>query len=410
MTLIFLAYRRGDSKWITGRIFDRLAAHFGRRRVFMDMETIPPGVDFRQHIESALERCQLLVAVVGPQWTGSVGLDQPRIFDEEDFVRIEIETALKKKIPIIPVTIDGAPLPKAGDLPASLRPFAYLNASEVNSNRNFDVDTKRLVRAIAQRLGWRSTFKRYGLTAAIILAALLVGLFFAYQWLTVENTRSETDRREAAIQACNIAFTLTCAQQGGAFGADQTLAGLKSCTGGSTLIRSDEPPLHWKDVWTTSVYSYAPGGGGPGGGADDDVLKVGGWGDWYFSLIQFDLPRLLRRPKFAAIALYSKESEGASVPLALDRIIHRWDFPKGDRLWWKDRPGHRAITTDPLPAPKKEQWYVVEITSLVQEWLDGKSENYGVQIRPIHDFGSFVFFVSSDAVEKSKIPRLIFCA
>jgi hypothetical protein len=98
-----------------------------------------------------------------------------------------------------------------------------------------------------------------------------------------------------------------------------------------------------------------------------------------------------------------------SVPLEIDRIIQPWDYKRGDRLWWKDRPGSRAITTDALPAPKKEEWYLIDLTKITQEWIDGKAENYGIQIRPVRNFGSFVFFVSSKADDKSKIPRLVAC-
>jgi hypothetical protein len=63
---IFLAYRRSDTQWITGRIFDRLRDHFGRSAIFMDIETTPPGVDFREHIARMLKKCNVLVAVIGP--------------------------------------------------------------------------------------------------------------------------------------------------------------------------------------------------------------------------------------------------------------------------------------------------------------------------------------------------------
>jgi hypothetical protein len=94
----------------------------------------------------------------------------------------------------------------------------------------------------------------------------------------------------------------------------------------------------------------------------------------------------------------------------LDQLVHPWDFPKGGTLWWKDRPGQRAAITEPLPAPKREQWYIIEITDLFHDWSSGKIKNHGLQIRPAHEFGSFVFFVSSDAPDKAKIPRLIFCS
>ena len=247
----------------------------------------------------------------------------------------------------------------------------------------------------------------FALLAAASAVATMIEIVLA---LTAPPQVSRASDQEfaAAAPSCGEDPDLRCLQAGAAYGASNALANLKRCAKAS-IVRSDSPALQWKDVWTTSTYSFAPGGGGPGGGRDDDELKVGGWGDWYFSLIRFRLPELAAHPYFSAIALYSKENEGASVPLALDRLISNWDFPKGERLWWKDRPGQRAISTDPLPAPKRNMWYVVELTDIVGEWLQHKSENYGIQLRPTHDFGSFAVFVSSDAADKTKIPRLIFC-
>jgi hypothetical protein len=93
----------------------------------------------------------------------------------------------------------------------------------------------------------------------------------------------------------------------------------------------------------------------------------------------------------------------------LDQLVNAWSFPKGSVLWWKDRPGQRAAIADPLPAPKREQWYIIDITNLYFGWASRKFENYGLQLRPVHDFGSFVFFVSDDAADKRLIPRLVFC-
>jgi Restriction endonuclease/TIR domain len=257
--------------------------------------------------------------------------------------------------------------------------------------------------------------RQYRLLVAI--AALLASAFALVAvteiilTLTAETHggRARNKAIASAIKSCNEDLRLACLQGGAAYGAEEALVHLNGCRN-AEIYRSDSPSLSWNDVWTTSVYSFAPGGGGPGGGRDDDELKVGGWGDWYFSLIQFRLPQLQAHPNFAAIALYSKEGEGASVPLALDRLISNWSFTKGERLWWKDRPGQRAISTDPLPAPKRNMWYIVELTDVVREWLENKSENYGIQLRPTHNFGSFAVFVSSDAADKTKIPRLIFCS
>ena len=412
MAKIFISYRRGDTKWIIGRLYDRLERWFGKSWTFIDVENLPLGLDFGQHIESVLKGSRVFLAVIGPQWRTGNNPIQPRLFEKDDWVRIEIEKALEKRIPIIPVLIDDEPMPKVEDLPASLCAFANFNAIHVESGRDFNVHVKRLIRGIEARLGWRANLGRRrlfnGVAALIVLLVAAVTIAISWRGWPVGTDDAHRKAVQAAVLACRANFDMSCAQQGGIYGARDTLVGLGNCKR-ATIIRSDDPSLQWRDVWTTSIYSFAPGGGGPGGGLDDDQLRVGGWGDWYFSLIQFGLPPLQAAPKFAAIALYSKHDTSVGQPLSFDRIIRAWDFPKGDRLWWKDRPGAQAVSADFLPAPIQEQWYAIDLTSLIGEWLDGTIPNYGVQIRPTSNYGSQVVFVSSDATDKSKIPRLIFC-
>ncbi len=96
MTKISISYRRKDSDAITGRIFDRLVAHYGADAVFRDIDNIPPGYDFRKYISSALESTDILLAIVGPQWTGKTE-GRTRINEATDLVRIEIEAALRPR-------------------------------------------------------------------------------------------------------------------------------------------------------------------------------------------------------------------------------------------------------------------------------------------------------------------------
>jgi hypothetical protein len=105
MSKIFLSYRRQDSAGITGRISDRLRVHFGNDAVFMDIDNIPFGVDFREHIAAEVGQCDVALAVIGPRWSGKTKASR-RIDDPKDFVRIEIESALQRGIPVIPVLID----------------------------------------------------------------------------------------------------------------------------------------------------------------------------------------------------------------------------------------------------------------------------------------------------------------
>jgi hypothetical protein len=408
---IFVSYRREDTRWVIGRLYDRLEARFGKGSVFVDVEAIPPGNDFRTHIAKVLQACKVVLVIIGPRWIGPNGHGASRIVQPDDWARIEIEIAIEKHLPIIPILVDRTPMPQADDLPPSVRSLAYFQAAPLDTEKDFEVHAARIVRAVARHLGSKPRLKKKKKWLLIAAAtALAVASLAAYVLLQPSPTGSEAQNggNIAAIQACGAELALPCARQGGLSGAKEALAGLAACKNG-VVVRSDDAALRWKDVWTTSVYSYAPGGGGPGGGRDDDELKVGGWGDWYFSLIRFELPQLQARPAFAALALYAKRGEFASVPLAVDRIIQRWEFPKGDRLWWKDRPGARAVSADFLPAPPQERWYAIDLTGLIQEWFDGRSPNYGIQIRPASNFGSIVVFVSSDAADKAKIPRLIFC-
>jgi hypothetical protein len=121
MAKIILSYRRADSDAIAGRIRDKLVSHYGANSVFMDIDNIPFGLDFREHVKAALLENDILIAVIGPKWVGSDGNNRIRISEETDPVRIEVETALKRDIPVVPVLVGGAAMPAPAELPDGLR-------------------------------------------------------------------------------------------------------------------------------------------------------------------------------------------------------------------------------------------------------------------------------------------------
>src|SRR5262249_57921384 len=125
MSKIVISYRRTDSAWTARSIFDRLTDRFGTESVFMDIDNVPFGIDFRKHIDEALHEADAVIVVVGPKWAGPRKGGRSRIHDENDPVRIEIETALRREIPVIPVLVDKSRMPKPADLPASLTGFAF---------------------------------------------------------------------------------------------------------------------------------------------------------------------------------------------------------------------------------------------------------------------------------------------
>jgi TIR domain len=156
MSKIVVSYRRSDSQAIAGRIVDRLIAQFGEQSVFMDVDNIPFGIDFRQHIQSVLSQAEVLIAVVGPDWLGAGPDGKSRIQEEDDPVRVEIETALRQEIMVIPVLVNGAGMPKAAALPDSLEKFAFLNAAPIDVGRDFRPHVDRLVQSIDEVLARKS--------------------------------------------------------------------------------------------------------------------------------------------------------------------------------------------------------------------------------------------------------------
>jgi uncharacterized protein YecT (DUF1311 family) len=148
MARIAISYRRSDSQDITGRIFDRLSQQYGKDTVFRDIDSIQPGIDFRTQIADALTAVDVLLVIVGPRWLGQGDGGRVRMNNEADPVRIEVETALKRSIPIIPVLVGGMKMPEVGDLPESLKDFAFRHAVTVDGGRDFDHHIRGLTRAL----------------------------------------------------------------------------------------------------------------------------------------------------------------------------------------------------------------------------------------------------------------------
>lgn len=192
---IFVSYRRDDSPGTAGRLRDRLADVFGPDSLFMDVDNIPAGVDFVGHLNAQVAACDVFLAIVGPNWLNTIDdTGGRRIDNPDDFVRTEIAAALARNIPVIPITIDGARLPKADELPDPLKPLIRRQAVEVR-NAQFRRDAEALVEQLHRALGsdrvgpngqrapdrfrWSGTRGRIML--AFAGALLLAGLLAFYQ-------------------------------------------------------------------------------------------------------------------------------------------------------------------------------------------------------------------------------------
>ena len=148
---IFISYRRQDTAGYAGRLYDRLAHHFGADRVFMDVEGIEPGLDFVDAIERAVGSCEVLIVIIGPGWLATDSAGKRRLDDPKDFVRIETGAALGRHIRVVPVLVDKAVMPLAEELPADLAPLVRRQAIEL-SNKYWDATTGELIRTLERVL------------------------------------------------------------------------------------------------------------------------------------------------------------------------------------------------------------------------------------------------------------------
>ena len=158
MPRIAISYRRSDSGAITGRIFDRVAAHFGPDSVFMDIDAIPLGVDFRKYIDGALKTTDFLLVVIGSNWLGIRADGNARIREPTDPVRIELEAALRNGLTVIPILVDGVPMPATSDLPDSLHDFVFINAAEISIGKDFQSHVDRLIRFLDDSVKERNAY------------------------------------------------------------------------------------------------------------------------------------------------------------------------------------------------------------------------------------------------------------
>jgi formylglycine-generating enzyme required for sulfatase activity len=207
---VFISYRRDDSAGQAGRVHDRLAQEFGRDLLFMDVDAIPLGADFIKVLREEVARCDVLLAIVGPNWL-NVRDDEGnrRLDNENDFVRNEIATALQRDIPVIPILLDGAKIPRPEQLPKDLEALTARNGLDVR-HASFHIDVDKLISGLRGQSGLIDILKlprskldgrrrdeepttRSGArddrrTRAIVIGGVLVAVFAGVAALWVEMT------------------------------------------------------------------------------------------------------------------------------------------------------------------------------------------------------------------------------
>ena len=187
MGKIFICYRRKETADLTGRIYDRLAGHFGSDAVFMDVDTLLSGANYRDQIIAIIDQCSVLLAVVGTEWlTIRNDQGQRRLDDPDDELRIELVAALDKGLTIIPLRAHEAALPEEGQLPQELRPLAHTEPILIRSGTGFNTDIRALIERLEQLgvLPPEARFPWHYLLMLLGVACLLTGILHGLPQLT----------------------------------------------------------------------------------------------------------------------------------------------------------------------------------------------------------------------------------
>lgn len=204
---IFVSYRRSDARGYAGRLEDSLKSYFGRARVFRDVNDISPGDDFTARISASLGETGAMVVLIGPDWLVANEHGTARVHEQNDYVAEEIASALESGLPVFPVLIEGASMPREEDLPERLKPLSRRNAITVSDER-WGFDVTRLARIIGldvsgsvmeRRLALVKAGLMLVLTASVLLSTLSFGRMAAATSPLPVSTR-QTAASQPAVQ------------------------------------------------------------------------------------------------------------------------------------------------------------------------------------------------------------------
>ena len=174
---LFISYRREGGGGHAGRLLDVMARHLGRQRVFMDATGIAPGTNFASSLRAALQQCNAMAVIVTPGWSQISDANGPRLQRTDDWVRLEIETALAMGIRVVPALVASAQMPSADALPLSLQAFAECQAVDLR-DASWEEDVRRLVNTLGLQVHpqYGAAVAAAGAVLALVLAVLAVSL------------------------------------------------------------------------------------------------------------------------------------------------------------------------------------------------------------------------------------------
>jgi hypothetical protein len=199
MSSVFISYRREDSISQAGRIYDHLVARFGKKSVFMDIDTLKPGDDFVDALKRTVSSCDVLVAVIGKNWLSIKDENgRQRLQDPADFVLLEVATALDRGIRVIPALVAGAQMPRVEELPESLKTITRRQAI-VLSDTGFRDGMTRLIGAVESPRG-----KRLAVFSGAVMCALLVAAGSWYLWFKKMSGHEPKESKVAGSEAFSV--------------------------------------------------------------------------------------------------------------------------------------------------------------------------------------------------------------
>jgi TIR domain len=215
---IFISYRRSDSAAIVGHIYERLAARYKTESVFRDINKMPLGKNFYDHIKEELSGCDVVLVVVGPQWLAVDAHGQSRIQQSDDPVRLEVEAALQSGATVIPVMVEDVALPKTMDLPESLKTFPALAGTRINVE-DFDHHLERLMQSIdgvlEQRGKFVASFPGWAMRAATGCTLAATAVLVTLGTMTLLGRAPSPTFGLAGVTVISLGLALACALAGG---------------------------------------------------------------------------------------------------------------------------------------------------------------------------------------------------
>lgn len=250
---VFLSYRRDDAAGYAGRLEEALERRLGRGSAFRDVQDIAPGEDFVRAIRARLAGAQAVLVLIGPRWAGGGVPGQQRIDDPQDMVRLEVATALDAGLRVIPVLLQGAPMPAADALPAALKPLATRNAMAL-SDAHWDADIDRLVQSLGlarTRRVWPWALGGAALAAAVVGAICAFGPWAPSASGTAAGAAAGTTGTDSGTAAAGTGLGAGAASDTAAGAA--TGAAIGTPAGGSAATPPPEAQQRLVGAWSSEV-------------------------------------------------------------------------------------------------------------------------------------------------------------